>query len=157
MDVSLDPCANLQVRPGTVRASTVCMHEQPEGIDERVFRFACDVVEFARPIKWEPGVNKIIDQLVDAAGSTGANRHEASAGSPKEFIRFNTIALREARESHFWLRLCAEKKLGESRLCVMLVDEADQLKRILGTIIVRRKASLQEQLRRKRNGRQRRR
>ena len=127
------------------------MHERPQEIDERVFRFACDVIEFVRTIKWEPGVNRIIDQLVDAAGSTGANRHEASAGSPKEFIRFNTIALREARESHFWLRLCAAKKLGESRLCVPLVDEADQIRRILGAIIVRRKASLREELRRKRN------
>jgi four helix bundle protein len=126
------------------------MHEQPDAIDERVFRFACDVIEFARTIKWEPGVNRIIDQLVDAGGSIGANRHEASAGSPKEFIRFNTIALREARESHFWLRLCAATKLGEARRCVPLVDEADQIKRILGAIIVRRKASLRQELERKR-------
>jgi four helix bundle protein len=132
------------------------MHERLEDIDERVFRFACDVIEYARTIDWEPGINKIVDQLVDAAGSTGANRHEATAGSPKEFIRFNTIALREARESHFWLRLCEAKKVGDSRLCLPLVDEADQIKRILGAIIVRRKASLAEELRRNRKSRRRR-
>ena len=129
------------------------MQEQPQDIDERVFRFACDVIEFARTIEWEPGVNRIIDQLVDAAGSTGANRHEASAGSPKEFIRFNTIALREARESHFWLRLCAAKKLGNQKLCPPLVSEADQIARILATIIIRRKASLKEELRQNRTSR----
>ena len=129
------------------------MHVRPDDIDERVFRFACDVLEYARTIKWEPGVNKIIDQLVDAAGSTGANRHEASAGSPKEFIRFNTIALREARESHFWLRLCEAKKLGSASLCAPLVSEADQIKRILGAIIVKRKASLREEHRRARKAR----
>jgi four helix bundle protein len=132
------------------------VHERLEDIDERVFRFACDVIEYARTIDWEPGINKIVDQLVDAAGSTGANRHEATAGSPKEFIRFNTIALREARESHFWLRLCEAKKVGDSRLCLPLVDEADQIKRILGAIIVRRKASLAEELRRNRKLRRRR-
>jgi four helix bundle protein len=137
---------------GTVRASLWTMPVRHEDIDERVFRFACDVVEYVRTVRWEPGSNKIIEQLVAAAGSTGANRHEATAGSPKEFIRFNTIALREARESHFWLRLCAAKKLGSVGLCVPLVNEADQIKRILGAIVVRRKASLREELRRKREG-----
>jgi four helix bundle protein len=139
---------------GTVCAVWSPMSVRPDDIDERVFRFACDVIEYARTIQWEPGVHKIIDQLVDAAGSTGANRHEAAAGSPKEFIRFNTIALREARESHFWLRLCEAKKLGSATLCMPLVSEADQIKRILGAIIVRRKASLREEQRRKRETRQ---
>ena len=115
-------------------------------IDERVFQFACDVIAFVRTIEWEPGVNRVIEQLVDAAGSTGANRHEASGGSPgREFIRCNIIALREARESHFWLRVCEATGIGDPRLCNELVGEADQIKRILGSIVVNAKANLREQ------------
>jgi len=119
------------------------MDKPPYDIDERVFRFACDVIEFVRTIKWEPGINKVIEQLVDAAGSTGANRHESSGASPgREFVRFNVIALREARESHFWLRVCQAGKVGNQTLCASLVDEADQIKRILGAIVVNAKAKL---------------
>jgi four helix bundle protein len=108
-----------------------------------VFRFACDVIAFVRTIEWEPGVNRIIEQLVGAAGSTGANRHESSAGSRgREFIRLNMIALREARESHFWLRVCQKSQIGDQQLCVRLAGEADQIKRILGSIVVNAKANL---------------
>jgi four helix bundle protein len=120
-------------------------------IDERIFRFACDVIAFVRTIEWEPGVYKVVEQLVDAAGSTGANRHEASAGSPgREFIRFNMIALREARESHFWLRVCEASKIGDQKLCIALTGEADQIKRILGAIVVNAKANLPKKPLRKR-------
>ncbi len=112
-------------------------------IDERVLGFACSVVAFVRTITWEPGVNKIIEQLISAAGSTGANRHEATGcSSGLEFIRANVIALREARESLFWLRVCQASKIGDPQLCVSLVGEADQIKRILGAIVVSAKANL---------------
>ena len=113
-------------------------------IDERVFRFTCDVIAFVRTIQWEPGVREVVEQLVAAAGSTGANRHEATAAAPgKEFIHYNTISLREARESHYWLRVCQATQLGDQTLCGPLVGEADQIKRILGAIVVNAKASLQ--------------
>ena len=112
-------------------------------IDERTFRFACAVIAFVRTITWEPGVNRIIEQLVDSSGGTGANRHESSAGStPKEFVRLNTIALREARESHFWLRVCQTARIGDPTLASELVVEADEIVRILATIVMKRKASM---------------
>jgi four helix bundle protein len=130
------------------------MSSPPYDIDERVLRFACDVVAFVRTIDWEPGVNKIVEQLVDAAGSTGANRHESSAGSPgREFIRFTMIALREARESHFWLRVCRESKIGDQQLCVRPAGEVDQIKRILGSIVVNAKANLPKEAKRGRKPR----
>jgi four helix bundle protein len=83
---------------------------------------------------------------VDAAGSTGANRHESTGCSPgREFIRANVIALREARESHFWLRVCQASWIGDPQLCASLVGEADQIKRILGSIVVNAKANLPKQ------------
>jgi four helix bundle protein len=119
------------------------MATPPYDIDERVFRFTCDVFAYVRTITWEPGVNQIIDQLVASAGGTGANRHESSAASPgKEFIRFNVIALREARESHYWLRVCQASSIGDAQRCVALVGEADQIRRILGSIVVNAKAKL---------------
>jgi four helix bundle protein len=107
------------------------------GIDERSFRFLCDVLTFVETIRKEPKTVRIIEQLVDAAGSIGGNREEAlGASSRKEFIRYNEIALRGANETVRWLRVCAAKQLGSQEKCVALLDEARQLARILGRIIV---------------------
>lgn len=109
----------------------------PNGIDERSFRFFIDVLDFVDTIPKGPKTNKIIEQLVDSAGSIGGNREEArGASSRKEFIRFNEIALRSANESVRWLRACAAKQLGAHRKCIALLEEARQLARILGQIVV---------------------
>jgi len=111
--------------------------DDPNGIDERSFRFFIDVLDFVDTIPKEPKTNKIIEQLVDSAGSIGGNREEAlGASSRKEFIRFNEIALRSANESVRWLRACAAKRLGAYRQCIALLEEARQLARILGQIVV---------------------
>ena len=110
------------------------------GIDERSFRFACEVIRFVRTIRYEPGMRRLIEQLVDASGSVGANRDEATSGSSrKEFIRYNEISLRSAKESVRWLRVCAETGLGSREKCLPLIDEGKQIANILGAIVVRSK------------------
>jgi len=100
----------------------------PNGIDERSFRFFVDVLGFVDTIQKGPKTNRLIEQLVDSVGSIGGNREEAlGASSRKEFIRFNEIALRSANETVRWLRACAAKQLGSQEQCVALLDEARQL------------------------------
>ena len=109
----------------------------PKGIDERSFRFYCDVLTFVDTIREGPKTKDLIEQLVDAAGSIGANREEArGASTRKEFIRYNEISLRGANESVRWLRACAAKGLGSRKQCIALLDEARQEARILGRIVV---------------------
>ena len=111
--------------------------DDPNGIDERSFRFLRDVLSYVDTIEKGPKTNKIIEQLVDAAGSIGGNREEAlGASSRKEFIRYNEISLRSANESARWLRACAARRFGSRDTCVRLLDEARQLARILGRIVI---------------------
>jgi four helix bundle protein len=52
-------------------------------------------------------MRRIQDQLVGSSGGIGANLEEAPAASSRqEFIRFCEIALRESRETNFWLKVC---------------------------------------------------
>jgi four helix bundle protein len=84
-----------------------------------------------------PKTSKIIEQLVDAAGSIGTNREEAPRGSSHtEFIRYNEISLKGANESLRWLRACAAHRLGSQDKCVPLLDEGRQLARILARIVI---------------------
>jgi hypothetical protein len=54
--------------------------DDENGIDERSFRFFRDVLAFVETIPAGPKTNKIIEQLVAAAGSIGGNREEPLAG-----------------------------------------------------------------------------
>jgi four helix bundle protein len=111
-----------------------------DGIDERSFRFLCGVIRFVRTFAPEIGVRKLADQLVAASGSVGANRQEAtSASTRREFIRFNEISLRSAKECVLWLRACDATRIGDERACAVLLEEARQLARILGAIVVNSK------------------
>ena len=64
-----------------------------------------------------PGVRCLVDQLLKAGTAVGANLEEAKAGSSKrDFVRYVEIALREARETVYWLRIYAALNLGSSRV-----------------------------------------
>jgi hypothetical protein len=79
---------------------TLRMASETLEVDGRAFRIFRGVIRYVRTVRPEPGIWKIADQMVAASGSVCANRQEAtSASSRKEFIRFNEIALRSAKES----------------------------------------------------------
>jgi four helix bundle protein len=112
--------------------------DKPENICERTFNFAVRVIRLCRYPDEKPGVSRTLGkQLLRAGTSVGANIEEARAGQSKaDFISKNAIALKEARETYYWLRLLvASKVLDESRVAE-LMSEADELMRVIGAIIV---------------------
>ena len=114
--------------------------DNAQNIRDRSFAFACAVAQLALSLAPRPGVRCIVDQLLKAGTGVGANLEEAKAGSSRrEFVRCVEIALREARECLYWLRLCAALKLGETQNVRELKGEADQLVRILTAIVANTK------------------
>lgn len=112
--------------------------EQPRDIRERTFAFALDIVRVCRALDEKPGVARSLGrQLLRSGTSVGANVEEAQAGqTPADFISKYAIALKEARETIYWLRLllasgqCSEDELGP------LVHEANEIAKVVGAIIV---------------------
>ena len=77
-----------------------------------------------------------------AALSVGANTEEARGSTTKkEFSRKMGIALSEAREALYWLRLVAEGGLVPKDRLELLITEADELVRILVAIVKKSKLS----------------
>jgi four helix bundle protein len=76
-------------------------------IRERAFEFAVRIVKLCKYLEKNSHVSRnVISQLLNAGTSVGANLEEAKAGqSTADFIHKNAIALKEARESNYWLRL----------------------------------------------------
>jgi len=50
-----------------------------------------------------------------------------------------TVARKEAREARYWLRLIEAEQLLPSHRMLSVIDESDQLVRIIATIITRTK------------------
>jgi len=88
-----------------------------------------------------PGACRTLSgQLLKAGTSVGANVEEAQAGQSRpDFISKNSIALKEARESHYWLRILIAADIMPEETLAELRDEAEEIKRILGSIVVRTK------------------
>ncbi|HSB10919.1 MAG TPA: four helix bundle protein [Blastocatellia bacterium] len=114
-------------------------------IRERTFGFAVRIVRLSTYLHTRAGASKTLaTQVLRAATSVGANIEEAQAGQSRaDSISKNAIALKEARETHYWLRrLVASRVVPESRIRD-LRDEASQLMRIIGAIIVSSKKTAQ--------------
>jgi four helix bundle protein len=109
-------------------------------IRERTFVFGCGVARLALALAPRPGVRCLVDQLLRAGTAIGANLEEAKSGSSRrEFIRYLEIALREARESLYWLRIYSALELGPREHVAELQGEADQIVRVLTAIVVNTK------------------
>lgn len=107
-------------------------------IRKRTFDFAVRIVKLCHYLNDKPGISRILSsQLLRAGTSIGANVEESPAGqSSADLISQYSIALKEARQTHYWLRLLiAAEIVSEARL-VELLTEADELTRMIGAALV---------------------
>ena len=80
--------------------------ERVYDLEERTARFGEMVIDFARTIPQNPLTARIINQLVGAGTSVGANYVEADdAVSKKEFLKNIATCRKEARETKHFLRM----------------------------------------------------
>ena len=105
-------------------------------IYERAFQFACRVLKMDQALSRNRRVNRnAMNQLVSAASSVGSNLEEARAGQSKaDFHAKLRIALKEARESQYWLRLIAATGQVASARITPLVKESGEIVGILTSI-----------------------
>jgi len=110
----------------------------PKHIVERTFEFAVRIIQLCGKMDERPGVGRVMmAQILRAGTSIPANVEEAQAAQSKaDFSSKMSIALKEARETHLRLRLLATANIFPEKLLQSLVQESDEIKRILGAIVV---------------------
>jgi len=115
--------------------------QKTRDIKKRTFEFALEIIGLCRRLDEMPGVYRTLGkQLLRSGTSIGANVEEAQAGQSKaDFMSKYAIALKEARETIYWLRLINESNSLKDGSVETLVQEADELSHILGSIIVNAK------------------
>ena len=115
---------------------TTGQNQKPYNIHERLLIFACDIVRTSQFLHEMGGIGRALSyQLLSAGTSAGANAAEGdSATSHDDFIAKTRIALRETKEARFRLQVCRRVGLLDESFDALL-DESDQLVRILGKIV----------------------
>ena len=114
-----------------------------ENLNNRLFKFAVKILRFLPKLPKTHEMSVVRYQLAKNSSSSGANYEEAQAGSSKpDFNNKVRISLREMRESNYWLRIIKSSfKLVPSQFSKLefLIKESNELKNILGSIIVKSK------------------
>lgn len=107
-----------------------------QDIKDRTFKFALRIIELSK-ILYSKKENYILgNQLLRAGTSIGANAEEAVAAySSDDFIYKMNISLKEARETHYWLRLIQGSNIFEPGKLDELIAESEEIKRVLGAIV----------------------
>ena len=113
-------------------------------IEEKSFQFAVRIVKLCRYLCDEKKEFILSKQLLRAGTSIGANIAESQqAQSRPDFISKLCIALKEASETNYWLRLLrATDYLSETEYRTMIV-QCKELERLLTSILKSAKPSEQ--------------
>ena len=119
------------------------MSQKPYDIRARTYLFARECIQLGRRVTAlrDSVLNRLVIQLVDAAGSVGANLEEAAAGQTKpDFTTKNCVSLKEVREAKFWLRQIRDAEPERfGAIATPLIEEAEELRKILTSIVVKSK------------------
>jgi four helix bundle protein len=116
------------------------LREGPPGnrhfdLAERTAVFGEAVIRFAKDIPEGPLNNRLIDQLIGAATSVGANYCEADDGcSRRDFKHKIGLCRKEARETQFFLRMVASAEPSMKAEARRLWHEANELNLIFSAI-----------------------
>ena len=106
------------------------------GIYERVFQFAVRILRMDRAVAKDRRINRnAMNQLLRSSSGIGSNLEEArGAQSRADFHAKVRISLKEARESHYWLRLLRDSECVQAARIAPLLQEANEIVAILTTI-----------------------
>lgn len=105
-------------------------------LPDRTFEFAERIVRLCLFLEKEGMLSStLMKQLLRSGTSIGANVEEGQASeSKKDFVHKYSVALKEARETHYWLRLLTAAEVVPAARLESITSEANELVAILTTI-----------------------
>ena len=103
---------------------------------EKSYELALVVIPLCRELQLEQHEYVLSRQLMKSGTSVGSNVEEAQGGQSRaDFLSKMSIAAKEARETHYWLRLIRDSKLMTDKTVAPVLDLALEVRRILISIV----------------------
>jgi four helix bundle protein len=101
-------------------------------IAERLLSFAAQILLLIKLLPQDVVGKHVARQIVRSATGSGANYEEArGAESRADFVHKVSVASKEARETHYWLKLIERAELIPENDISQLIQEANELVAIL--------------------------
>jgi four helix bundle protein len=106
-------------------------------VEEKSFEFAKRIVKLHNYLVNEKKEFTMSKQLLRSGTSIGANIAEAQyAQSKSDFVSKNHIALKEANETKYWLRLLNEMEYISDKEFKSIFDDCCEIHKMLSSIII---------------------
>jgi four helix bundle protein len=105
-------------------------------VQEKSYAFSLRIVKLYQYLCNEKREYVLGKQILRSGTSIGANVEEAIGGqSRKDFYARMTVAYKEARETHYWLRLLRDCGYIADNNAASIVADCEELLKIIGTIL----------------------
>jgi four helix bundle protein len=112
------------------------MQDKKFDIEDRLVEFAASIVLFSHGLPTDLTGQYYGNQLLRSGGSSALNFGEAQgSNSSKDYINKTSITLKELKESRVNLKILDKVNYGNSTKRLELLDEVEQLIRIIATVI----------------------
>ena len=109
-------------------------------LEDRLVDFAANIVLFCKDLPSDMTGQYYGNQLLRSAGSSALNFGEAQGtNTVKDYINKASISLKELKESRVNLKILTKVDYGNASKRVEILDELEQLIRIIATIIKNKK------------------
>ena len=109
-----------------------------DGLAERLLDYGARIIKLVEALPKTLVARRIGDQLLRSGMSVGAHYEEAQGAESKDdFVHKLQIALKEMRESNYWLRLLAKAKTLPPERLRDILDESVQLRAMLSKAVAR--------------------
>jgi len=107
-------------------------------LGERILEYAARIVKVVGSLPKTLIGRRLGDQLLRSGTSVGANFEEPQAAESKDdFIHPLQVALKELRESNYWLRLVAKTGTLPQQRLETLIEESNQLVAMLSKAVAK--------------------
>ncbi len=104
-------------------------------VRDKSYDFAMRIVKLYKYLCEEKKEYTLSKQLLRCGTSIGANIEEAIGGqSNNDFFAKLTIAYKEARETHYWIRLLSDTDYLNNEQAISMLNDVDELLKIIGSI-----------------------
>lgn len=105
-------------------------------IQVKSYQFALNIIKIYKSLIYTKKEFVLSRQLLRSGTSIGANVEEAIGGqSKKDFISKMSIAYKEARETHYWIRLLMDSDIINKANGNEILSDSEELLRIISSIL----------------------
>ena len=115
-------------------------------LQQRLLEYGVRIIKLVESLPNTLTGRRIADQLLRSGTSVGANYEEArGAESRQDFAHKLQIALKELRESNYWLRLISGAQLLPRDRLAAIIDESNQLRALLSKAVATTKGTAKQE------------